>query len=163
MSRKRKKKIIRVIYQSIAPLPVRIAERYLGQLLVFSDASAKRHGGLAAVLFPDTESEAIVATQTVALDDSNALEFQAALFAISQAWRNFPGLPFALFTDNLDCAERLKRAKKMGLDQDLELAQILNRLGITDAFAQASFCWVKGHASCRGNTLADQYAGEAAF
>lgn len=162
MVKRRKRKAARIIYQSPGPLPVRIAEQYAGQPLVFSDASAKRNGGLAAVLFGTPEAEALIATQTVPQDGSNALEFQAVLFALSQAGINFPGQPFALFTDNRDAADRLQRAKIQGLAQDAELAQKLNQLGITDAFAHASFCWVKGHASCRGNTLADQHAAEAA-
>jgi ribonuclease HI len=162
MARKRKKKTIRVIYQSLGPLPIRLADQYAGQALVFSDASAKRHGGLAAVLFSNPEAEAIIATQTVPLDASNSLEFQAALFALSQASLHFSGRPFALFTDNLDAAERLKRAKLLGLAQDAELTRNLSQLGISDVFALATIGWVKGHSSCRGNTLADQYAGEAA-
>ncbi len=162
MTKRRKKKSPGVIYQSLGPLPVRLAEQYAGLPLVFSDASAKRHGGLAAVLFGDPGAEAIIATQTVPLDASNALEFQAALFALAQAWIHFPGQPFALFTDNLDAADRLKRAKTLGFAQDAELAHSLNQLGIADAFAHASISWIKGHASCRGNTLADQHAAEAA-
>jgi ribonuclease HI len=104
----------------------------------------------------------IIATQTVPLDGSNALEFQAVLFALAQASINFPGQPFALFTDNRDAADRLQRAKIQGLVQDAELAQRLNQQGTTDAFAHASICWIKSHASCRGNTLADQHAAEAA-
>ena len=162
MAKRRKKKTVRVIYQSLGPLPVRLAEQYAGLPLVFSDASAKRHGGLAAVLFCDPNAEAIITTQTVPLDASNALEFQAALFALAQAWINFPGRPFTLFTDNRDAADRLQRAKVEGVAQDAELAHSLNQRGIADAFAHASISWVKGHASCRGNTLADQHAAEAA-
>jgi ribonuclease HI len=162
MANRRKKKTVRIIYQSPGPLPARIAEQYAGQPLVFSDASARRNGGLAAVLFNSPDAEAIIATQTVPLDGSNALEFQAVLFALAQASINFPGQPFALFTDNRDAADRLQRAKIQGLVQDAELAQRLNQQGTTDAFAHASICWIKSHASCRGNTLADQHAAEAA-
>ena len=162
MAKKRKKKTLRVIYQSLGPLPLRLAEKYAGQALVFSDASAKRQGGLAAVLFSDPLAEAVVATQTVPLDASNALEFQAVLFALAQAAIHFSGRPFALLTDNQDAAERLKRAQLLGLGQDAELAENVTRLGIAEAFTQASIGWVKGHSNCRGNTLADQYAGEAA-
>ena len=66
------------------------------------------------MLFGDPGAEAIIATQTVPLDASNALEFQAALFALAQAWIHFPGQPFALFTDNLDAADRLKRVNTLG-------------------------------------------------
>lgn len=162
MAKRRKKKVVRIIYQSPGPLPARIAEQYAGLALVFSDASASRNGGLAAALFSSPDAEAIITTQTVPLDASNALEFQAALFALAQAWINFPGRPFALFTDNRDAADRLQRAKVQGVAQDAELAHRLTQLGIADAFAHASISWVKGHASCRGNTLADQHAAEAA-
>jgi ribonuclease HI len=162
MAKRRKKKVVRIIYQSPGPLPQHIAEQYEGLALVFSDASAKRNGGIAAVLFSTPDAEAIIATQSVPLDGSNALEFQAVLFALSQASINFPGQKFALFTDNRDAADRLQRAKIQGLAQDAELTQKLNQLGITDAFAHASISWVKGHATCRGNTLADQHAAEAA-
>ena len=92
----------------------------------------------------------------------NALEFQAALFALSQACKHFPDQPFALFTDNLDTANRLKLAKEQGLARDAELAHGLNQMGMSDGLAQVSICWVKGHSSCRGNTLADQHAAVAA-
>lgn len=162
MAKKRKKKVVRFIYQSVGPLPLRLAGHYAGLPMVFSDASAKRCGGLAAVLFGDTNAEAIITTQSVPLDASNALEFQAALFALSQACKHFPGQPFALFTDNLDTANRLKLAKEQGLAQDAELAHGLNQMGMSDGLAQVSICWVKGHSSCRGNTLADQHAAVAA-
>jgi ribonuclease HI len=162
MAKRRKKKVVRIIYQSPGPLPARIAEQYAGLALVFSDASARRNGGLAVVLFSTPDAEAIIATQTVPLDASNALEFQAALFALLQACKHFPGQPFALFTDNRDAADRLQRAKIEGVAQDAELARRLTQLGIVDAFAHASISWIKGHASCRGNTLADQHAAEAA-
>ena len=162
MAKRRKKKIVRIIHQSPGPLPLRIAEQYAGQPLVFSDASAKRNGGLAVALFSSPDADAIIATQTVPLDGSNALEFEAVLFALSQALINFPGQKFALFTDNRDAADRLQRAKEQGLAQDVELAQRLEQQGSSDAFAHATICWVKGHASCRGNTLADKHAAEAA-
>ena len=162
MPKRRKKKPVRIIHQSPGPLPERIAGQYAGQPLVFSDASAKRNGGLAAVLFSAADAEAIIATQSVPLDGSNALEFQAVLFALSQAWLHFPGRQFSLFTDNRDAADRFQRAGSLGLEQDAELAEYLNRLGITEAFAHASIRWIKGHASCRGNTLADLHAAEAA-
>ena len=159
---RRKKKTVRTIYQSIGPLPPRIAERYVGHVLVFSDASKKRNGGLAAVMFRNMEAEAVVVTQTVALAGSNELEFEAALFALVQANLHFPGQSFALFTDNQDAAVRFNRAKSMGLQQDVVLKQMLHQLNIVDVLEDTVFCWIKGHSTCRGNTLADQYAGEAA-
>jgi hypothetical protein len=76
MAKKRKKKVVRFIYQSVGPLPLRLAGHYAGLPMVFSDASAKRCGGLAAVLFGDTNAEAIITTQSVPLDASNALSFR---------------------------------------------------------------------------------------
>jgi ribonuclease HI len=162
MPRRRKKKPVRVIYPSQGPLPLRLAPLYAGQLLVFSDASQKRHGGLAAVLFATPESETVVRTRTVAIMGSNELELQAALFALEQAQELFPDRPLALFSDNQDAVVRLNRGKTLGLDQDPELRQHVAEINLGDMLANASICWIKGHSSCRGNILADQYAVEAA-
>jgi hypothetical protein len=85
-----KKKLVRVIHQSVGPLPLRLAAQYASHLLVFSDASQKRHGGLAVVLFDSPDSEARVVTQTVPIIGSNELELQAAVFALGEAQRQFP-------------------------------------------------------------------------
>lgn len=162
MPRRRKKKIVRVIHQSAGPLPLRMADRFIGWRLIFSDASRKRHGGLAAVVFTDPASEPLVATRSVALVGSNELEFQAAVFGLEQAHRHFPGAPFALFCDNQDAVLRLGRAKAQGLAQDPELDHMLMALEIPGVLDQASVCWIQGHAGCRGNTLADLHARAAA-
>lgn len=162
MPRRRKKKIVRVIHQSAGPLPLRLAGRFVGCRLIFSDASQKRHGGLAAVLFDDPESAPLVATRSVALAGSNELELQAALFGLEQAHRHFPGQPVALFSDNQDAVVRLGRAKAEGLGQDPALARMLMDMEIASVLDQASVCWVQGHSGCRGNTLADMHAREAA-
>lgn len=162
MSRRRKKKIVRVIHPSVSPLPLRLAPLYAGHLQVFSDASQKRHGGLAAVLFEAPDCEAVVRTRTVAIIGSNELELQATLFALEQARDLFPGQPLALFSDNQDAVSRLNRGKTRGLDQDMELRHMLDQLDLVETLANASVCWIKGHSSCRGNILADLHAAEAA-
>jgi ribonuclease HI len=162
MPRRRKKKTVRIIHPSVSPLPLRLAPLYAGHLQVFSDASQKRHGGLAAILFATPDSEAIARTRTVAITGSNELELQAAFFALEQARLLFPGQPLALFLDNQDAVSRLNRGKTQGLDQDAELLHMLGALDLIETLANASICWIKGHGSCRGNILADQHAAEAA-
>ena len=162
MPRRRKKQIVRVIHPSTGPLPLRLAPLHAGQMLVFSDASQKRHGGLAAILFATPESEALVRTRTVAIIGSNELELQATLFALEQVKALFPGRPFALFSDNQDAVIRLNRSKTEGLAHDPELRQMLGALDLVETLAHASIFWIKGHGSCRGNILADRHAGEAA-
>lgn len=162
MSKRRKKKIVRVIQPSVSPLPVRLAPLYAGHLQIFSDASQKRHGGLAAVLFATPDSEALVRTRTVTIIGSNELELQATLFALEQARDLFPDQPFALFSDNQDAVLRLNRSKTEGLEQDPTLRQMLGQQELVDTLAKASICWIKGHGSCRGNILADLHAAEAA-
>jgi ribonuclease HI len=67
-----------------------------------------------------------------------------------------------LFSDNQDAIVRLGRAKAEGLAQDPALARMLSDLEIASVLDKASVCWVQGHAGCRGNTLADLHAREAA-
>ncbi|UCV17647.1 RNase H family protein [Ferribacterium limneticum] len=162
MSKRRKKKIARVIHPSVSPLPLRLAPLYAGHLQVFSDASQKRHGGLAAILFATPDSDAVVRSRTVPIIGSNELELQATLFALEQARDLFPGQQFALFSDNQDAVLRLNRCKTEGLEQDPELRQMLGEQELVVTLANASICWIKGHGSCRGNILADQHAAEAA-
>ena len=162
MSKRRKKKLVPVIHQSVGPLPLRLAAQFVGRLLVFSDASQQRHGGLAAVLFDDQAGEPLVSTRTVPLIGSNELELQAALFALSEAARHFPGRPLSLFSDNQDAVTRLSRATTLGLAQDPVLAALCAESGIVATLADASIGWVRGHAGCRGNTLADLHAALAA-
>lgn len=162
MSKRRKKKIVPVIHPSVSPLPLRLASLYAGHLQVFSDASQKRHGGLAAVLFATPDSDAVIRSRTVPIIGSNELELQATLFALEQARDLFPGRPVALFSDNQDAVVRLNRGKTRGLDQDPELREMLGQFDLGETLAIASVCWIKGHGSCRGNILADQHATEAA-
>lgn len=162
MSKRRKKKIVRVIHPSVNPLPLRLAPLYAGHLQVFSDASQKRHGGLAAVLFATPDSDAVIRSRTAPIIGSNELELQATLFALEQARDLFPDRPLALFSDNQDAVLRLNRSKTEGLEQDPVLQQMLGQHELGDTLANASVCWIKGHGSCRGNILADQHAAEAA-
>lgn len=162
MPKRRKKKPLREPPLSTGPLPLRLSDRFAGQLLVFCDASRKQHGGLAAVIFAAADQLPIKASQTVPAIGSNELELQAALFAILQAARNFPGRQFALFTDNTDAAIRLTRAKELGLADDPDLAAMLPGSDLVSGLAHASIHWLKGHSTCRGNALADELAGLAA-
>lgn len=162
MAKRRKKKPAPPIHLSAGPLPTRLAERFAGCRLVFSDASQLRHGGLAAILFTATDGEPLVAARTVPVIGSNELELQAALFALEEANRQFPGQPFALFSDNQDAVTRLGRAKAQGQAQDAELTARFAGLDIDALLVAATIHWIKGHASCRGNALADQHARQAA-
>lgn len=162
MARKRKKQAVRLIHPSIGPLPNKLAGRFADRLLVFSDASRRRHGGLAAVLFDDHAGEPIVAARSVALAGSNELELLAAIFALEEAVRRFPARPVALFSDNSDALARLTRAATLGLAQDAPLAALCGAPGVAAVLAGASFNWVRGHAGCRGNLLADLHAAAAA-
>lgn len=163
MPKRRKKKTVRIIYQSEGPLPAKFGDQYAGKLLVFSDASRKAQGGLAAILFDNTEAIPMVSSHSVPLAGSNTLELQAAVFALSQAAMNFPGRDLALFSDNQDAVTRLNQAKALGLEQDSLLSGMLLALNIPLNLDHASIHWIKGHASCRGNTLADHHAAEAAM
>ena len=147
-------------------MPPRYAGRFDGRLLVFSDASLKRHGGLAAVLFDGDEEAPRVGTRSVPAAGSNELELQAALFGLAQARAHFPGRSLALFADNQDAVLRLERAKALGVAQDPALGGMWAALGgnedLAATLADAALCWVKGHGKCRGNALADAHAATAA-
>lgn len=163
MPRKRPKKKPRLQYPSIGPLPAKFGSRFAGHVLVFSDASEKRHGGQAAVIFADETGEPQINSRTTPLIGSNEQELQAALFALHQAGTGFPGKPLALFCDNLDTVNRLQQAKMHGLGGDPELAQMLVDHQITGSILESSaITWIKAHATCRGNTLADHHAALAA-
>lgn len=162
MPRKRPKKTIRHYTPSPAPLPARLAPAFAGRLQVFSDASQRRHGGLAAVLFADADAEPLIVTRTVAVQGSNELELQAVLFALAQARLHFPGQPLALFCDNRDAIDRLNRAGVRGLAADPALAALFAREELAGMLALATFHWVRAHACCRGNLLADRHAALAA-
>ena len=162
MAKRRKKKVERIIHLSPGPLPPRLAERHTGCRLVFSDASQLRHGGLAAVLFADADAEALDATRSVPAIGSNELELQAALFALEQANRHFPGQPAALFSDNLDAVTRLGRAKALGSARESTLAERFPGTDIDALLLMVDVCWIPGHGRCRGNALADLHARSAA-
>lgn len=162
MPKKRPKKAVRHYTPSPAPLPARLAPSFAGLLQVFSDASQRRHGGLAAVLFATAEAEPLVVTRTVAVQGSNELELQAVLFALAQARKHFPDRPLALFADNRDAIDRLDHACRLGLAGDPELAARLAADDLAGMLALSTFHWVRAHASCRGNLLADRHAALAA-
>ena len=128
--------------------------------LVFTDASRLRHGGLSVVLYADAASEPLAFARCVPLDGSNELELQAAIFGLEQAGLHFPGQTIALFSDNQDAITRLNRAKQLGIDQDVLLAEYF--LEIAGRLSLVSFHWIKGHGRCRGNALADTQARLAA-
>lgn len=162
MAKRRKKKIERIIQLSSGPLPARLAGHHTGCRLLFSDASLQRHGGLAAVLFADAESEPLVATRSVPATGSNELELQAALFALELANRHYPEQPVTLFSDNSDAVTRLGRAKQLGMAQDETLVAMFAGQDIEALLRHARLCWVQGHGRCRGNALADAHARVAA-
>ncbi len=162
MPKRRPKKKDRLLYPSVGPLPAKYAGRFAGHILVFSDASEKRHGGQAAVIFADPAGEPEICSRTTALIGSNEQELQAALFALQLAGNRFPEARLALFSDNLDAVNRLQRAKMLGLADDGELAQMLAGLDSAPLLERAEISWIKAHATCRGNRLADQHAALAA-
>lgn len=162
MPRRSKKKRPVVFHLSDGPLPRKNADEYRDLLLVFCDASKKRHGGLAAVFFHEAHPEPDIATCTVATAGSNELELQAVLFGLQLAEQRYPGKPLALFTDNQDAANRLNMKKALGAHHDLPLGLMLQERGIDHALDRSHIRWIKGHRTCRGNALADQYARQAA-
>ena len=167
MTKPRKRRPPRRLHPSPGPLPRRFAERFAddfaGRLLVFCDASLKRHGGLAAVFFAEPDQPPLGFSRSVAAAGSNELELQAALFALQQAALHFPGRRLALFTDNSDAALRLGNAAARGLAADPALGAMLPGVDLASLLAPASVHWLKGHATCRGNILADELAGAAAL
>lgn len=162
MPKRRKRKTVRQQYLSAGPLPTRLAGQFDDHRLIFSDASQKRRGGLAAVLFADPDSLPVIATRSVPLVGSNELELQAVLFALEVARKHFPGEPTALFSDNRDAVDRLGRARENGLNADPELADMLLQLNMDALPATTHFFWIRSHATCLGNALADFHAGQAA-
>ena len=162
MSKRRKKQGAPVRHLSTAPLPARLMPGFSDLPLVFTDASRLRHGGLSAVLYADAAGEPLTFTRSVPLDGSNELELRAAVFGLEQADRLYPGMAFALFSDNLDAIRRLARAKALGSAQDAELGKRFPGLPLDAWLAQANLHWIKGHGTCRGNALADAQARAAA-
>jgi ribonuclease HI len=159
---RRKKKTVRTLYPSPGALPARLAGQYPEHLLVFSDASLQYQGGIAAVLFAHADATPHIASRTTASIGSNELELEASLFAMQQASQHFPQQTFALFSDNQDAIQRLQRAKEHGFIDDPQLASMFAAAGLSLALEHAAFRWIKGHATCRGNILADQHARAAA-
>lgn len=162
MSKRRKKQAAPVRHLSTAPLPARLMPGFSDLPLVFTDASRLRHGGLSAVLYADAAGEPLTFTRSVPLDGSNELELRAAVFGLEQADRLYPGMAFALFSDNLDAIRRLSRAKMLGCALDTELGERFPGQPLDAWLAQANLNWIKGHGTCRGNALADAQARVAA-
>ncbi len=150
------------MHLSTGPLPVRLMPGFGNLPLVFTDASRLRHGGLSVVLYADAASEPLAFARCVPLDGSNELELRAAVFGLEQADRLYPGLAFALFSDNIDAIKRLARAKALGSARDAELGERFPGLPLDAWLAQANLNWIKGHGACRGNALADERARAAA-
>lgn len=162
MSKRRKKQAAPVRHLSTAPLPARLMPGFSDLPLVFTDASRLRHGGLSAVLYADAAGEPLSFARSVPLDGSNELELRAAVFGLEQADRLYPGMAFALFSDNLDAIRRLSRAKMLGCALDTELGERFPGQPLDAWLAQANLNWIKGHGTCRGNALADAQARVAA-
>lgn len=162
MSKRRKKQAAPVRHLSTAPLPARLMPGFSDLPLVFTDASRLRHGGLSAVLYADAAGEPLAFARSVPLDGSNELELRAAVFGLEQADRLYPGMAFALFSDNLDAIRRLSRAKMLGCALDTELGERFPGQPLDTWLAQANLNWIKGHGTCRGNALADAQARVAA-
>jgi len=162
VSKRRKKQAAPVRHLSTAPLPARLMPGFSDLPLVFTDASRLRHGGLSAVLYADAAGEPLTFTRSVPLDGSNELELRAAVFGLEQADRLYPGMAFALFSDNLDAIRRLSRAKMLGCALDTELGERFPGQPLDAWLAQANLNWIKGHGTCRGNALADAQARAAA-
>ena len=162
MSKRRKKQAAPVRHLSTAPLPARLMPGFSDLPLVFTDASRLRHGGLSAVLYADAAGEPLTFARSVPLEGSNELELGAAVFGLEQADRLYPGMAFALFSDNLDAIRRLSRAKMLGCALDTELGERFPGQPLDAWLAQANLNWIKGHGACRGNALADAQARAAA-
>ena len=162
MPKRRKKKAPPPIRLSAGPLLDRLSLPFSGQLLVFTDASRQQHGGLAAVLYAPTEDQPRIATRSVPAIGSNELELQAAVFGLEQAAHHFPGTRAALFSDNQDAVNRLRRAKTTGSRQDPALCTSFPQHDLDSLLANISLNWIPGHARCRGNAVADEQARSAA-
>jgi len=157
---RKKKKPLRVIYPSTGPLPARTAALFDDFILVFSDASLKKTGGLSAVFFQNHESSPQIFTRSVTATGSNELELEALVFALQQSERLFAGCKRAFFSDNQDAVERIKQVQN-GIE-NTKLKQMFGQ-NIPDLNPQEiTFHWIKAHGTCRGNLIADEHARLAA-
>lgn len=163
MARRRNRKPAAPIHLSAGPLPDRLMADFAGCRLLFTDASRLRHGGLSVVLYADTASEPAVLTRSVALDGSNQLEMQAAVFGLEQASRLYPGQSLALFSDNRDALTWLAtiQLSPAGGPDEWGAAHFPGS-DLRALLAHTTLHWVKGHGRCRGNALADRHARLAA-
>ena len=164
MARRRNRKPTAPIHLSAGPLPDRLMADFAGCRLLFTDASRLRHGGLSVVLYADTASEPAVFTRSVALDGSNQLEMQAAVFGLEQASRLYPGQSLALFSDNRDALAWLAAIQSSPASGPGEFGAAAGLPGsdLHALLAHATLHWIKGHGRCRGNALADRHARLAA-
>lgn len=163
MARRRNRKPATPTHLSAGPLPDRLMADFAGCRLLFTDASRLRHGGLSVVLYADTASEPTVFTRSVALDGSNQLEMQAAVFGLEQASRLYPGQALALFSDNRDALAWLAAIQSSPASGPGEWgAARLPETNLRALLAHATLHWIKGHGRCRGNALADRHARLAA-
>lgn len=153
---RKKKKPLRVTYPSAGPLPKRIAALFEDAILVFSDASLKKTGGLSAVFFQNQESPPQIFTRSVTATGSNELELQALIFAVQQSERLFAGSKRAFFSDNQDAVTRFKQLQN-GID-NAELNQMFGHTSPILNAQEITFHWIKGHGTCRGNLIADEHA-----
>lgn len=157
---RKKKKPLRVIYPSAGPLPARIAALFDDKVLVFSDASLKKMGGLSAVFFQNHESSPQIFTRSVTATGSNELELQALVFAVQQSERLFSGSKRAFFSDNQDAVERIKQMQN-GIEVT-QLKQMFGQISPNLNPQEITFHWIKAHGTCRGNLIADEQARLAA-
>lgn len=147
---------------ALAILPDHLAEKFNGRIWLFTDASVKTRGGMAAVLHHPQDAVPRMHSETVVRDASHALELKAALFGLEYAQRHYPEEPVVLFSDNQGAIERLARAKHEGLAQDRELQTMVTCSGLIELLRKADFQWIKGHGKCGGNAMADRQARAAA-
>lgn len=157
---RKKKKTLRVTYPSAGPLPARIATLFADCILVFSDASLKRMGGLSAVFFQTPDSSPQVCTRSVMATGSNELELQALVFAVQKSECLFAGSKRAFFSDNQDAVIRLKELQKSC--NITEFQPLFGQSAPNLDPQEINFHWIKGHGTCRGNLIADEHARLAA-
>lgn len=163
MARRRNRKPAAPIHLSAGPLPERLMTDFAGYRLLFTDASRLRHGGLSVVLYADPASEPAVFTRSVALDGSNKLELQAAVFGLEQASRLYPGQAVALFSDNRDALAWLAGIQSSPPCEPGNIgAAGIPGTALHAQLAHTTLHWIKGHGRCRGNALADRHARLAA-